>query len=148
MRAVSLAITLVSIVTFATVAYSAYSDYSGVIDISRAGTAAVTSKTVVQGTSATVYLNATIPNKGLLPIQVSIACSQNQSGITCLTANMTIGPGQVETVHFQMTIANFASLQSNPGGFHVNGTLKVELVPFASISASIDIGTLVHQGGA
>jgi hypothetical protein len=147
LRAVSLAITLVSIVTFATVIYSAYAGYTTVLDISRSGTSAVSATTVVQGSSETLFLNATVPNKGLLPIQVNLSCAPSHTDVSCPSASLTVGPGQTRTLHFNMTVTNFAQYLSNPGGLHVNGTLTFELVPFAGLSVSVDLATLVHQGG-
>ncbi len=115
---------------------------------SRTGTSAVTAKTVLQGSSATVFLNVTVPNRGLLPLQASITCYPNQTDVSCVPANMTIGPGQVGTLHFRMTVSNYAQLEENPGGLRANGTLSFVLVPFAGISVSVNLGSMVHQGGA
>lgn len=148
LRAVSLAITVVSILTFATVAYSAYQDYSGVLDLSHTGTPAIESKSVVQGSSVTVFLNATIPNKGLLPLQASVGCAPGQPDVSCAPASMTVAPGEVGTLRFQITVTNFAQLMASPGGLHVNATWSFSLVSFAGFSASLDLGSLIHQGGA
>ncbi len=147
LRGVALAITLVSILTFATVVYSAYADYSGVLNASRTGTSAFTGETVVQGSSLALLLNATVSNKGLLPLQVSVSCEPEQTNVSCDPATITVGPGEVGTLHFRMTIANFTQILSGSGGFHVNGTMSFELVPFAGLSVSLDLGSLVRLGG-
>lgn len=146
LRAVALAITVVSIVTFVAVGYSAYSDVSGVISVSRSGSSAVTAKTVTSGNSATLYLNASIANGGLLPLKVSLSC-QSQPNITCTPGSLTLAPGQSGVLKFQLTIANATQFGSNPSSLHINGTLIAELVPFATLTVGVDLGSLLSGGG-
>ncbi|MDA4123876.1 MAG: hypothetical protein OK438_00305 [Thaumarchaeota archaeon] len=148
LRGVGLAITLVSILTFSAVVYSAYSDYSAVLNASRGGTSAATGKVVVQGSTLVFYLNVTVPNQGLLPLQVGISCASGQTNVACDAATMTVGPGKVGTLHFRMSVADYTQTLSSSGMLHVNGTMSFELVPFAGLSASLDFGSLVHVGGA
>lgn len=147
LRAVALAITVVSVVTFVAVGYSAYSDVSGVQNVSQSGSHAVTARTVTQGNSATVYINATIANGGLLPLMVSLSCQGSQPGVSCTTGSVTVSPGENGTLRFQMTVANVSQFGSNLSGLHVNGTLMGELIPFASISVTFDLGSLLGSGG-
>ena len=144
----ALVITLVSIVTFSTVGYSAYAEVSYVLNTVNGGqpTSAVTAKTVVQGSTATVYLNATLANRGLYPITISLAClPAEESGIACTSPSITILPGQSQALRFVMTIENYS--QSAAGVLHVNGQVDVALVPFASVSVAVDLGTLIARGG-
>ena len=146
LRAVALAITLVSVVTFAAVGYSAYADVSSVLNVSQTGSPAISARTVTQGDTATVYVNVTISNEGLLPLEVAISC-QGGAGIACVTGSVTVPPGQRGTLTFQMTIEGASQFSSNPSALHINGTIRAELVPFAALSASLDLGSLFTPGG-
>jgi hypothetical protein len=149
LRAVALVITLVSLVTFSTVGYTAYADVSDVLNTVGGGapTSAITAKTIVQGSAATVYLNVTLANKGLYPIILSLTClSPEESGITCTSPSIKVLPGQSQTLHFVMTVENY--IQSAAGGLHVDGRVEVALEPFASIAVAVDLGSLIAQGGA
>jgi hypothetical protein len=148
LRAVGLVITLVALVTFSTVEYTAYAEVSNVINTVGGGppTSAISAKTVVQGSAATVYLNVTLANKGLYPITLSLAClPPSGSGIACTSPSISVLPGQSQTLHFVMTVENY--LQSAAGGLHVDGQVKVTLGPFASIAVTVDLGTLAAHGG-
>lgn len=148
LRAVALVITLVSLVTFSTVGYSAYVDVSNVINTVGGGspTSAITANTVVQGSAATVYLNVTLANKGLYPISLSLTClPPGASGITCTSPSIRVLPGQSQTLHFVMTVRNYPQFVA--GGSHVDGQVVVALEPFASISVTVNLGTLVARGG-
>ena len=148
-RALALVIMLVSLVAFSTVAYTAYADVSNVLDTvgNNTHTAAISSRTVVEGSGATVYLNVTLSNKGLYPIELSMAClPASGSGIACTSPSVTILPGQSQTLHLVMTIASYSQVLG--GGLHVNGRVEAILEPFASINMTFDLGGLVAVGGA
>jgi hypothetical protein len=147
LRAVALAITLVSVVTFSSVLYSAYADFNGIVNNVQTGSHNITVTPVTSGNSATLYVNATIPNDGLFPLTVSITCSSVQPGITCNQASITVPPKLAGELKFQVAVADVSELQNGLSGLHVNGTITAELVPFASISATIDVGSFLRQGG-
>ena len=146
LRAVALAITLVSVVTFSAVLYSAYADFNGIVNNVQSGSHNIIVTPVTSGDSATLYVNATIPNDGLLPLQVSIACTSTQPGVTCNQASMTVPPKLTGQLKFQVSVADISQLQNGLSGLQVNGTITAELVPFASISATIDVGSFLRQG--
>jgi len=147
MRAVALAITLVSVVTFAAVGYSAYSDFNGFISNFRTGSTGISARTVAQGQAATLYVNATVPNDGLFPLSVSISCTAPPAGVTCTSSSLTIPPSTSGVLRFQISIANVTELQ-NAAGLHLNGTAVAGLVPFASISITVDLGSFLTGGGS
>jgi hypothetical protein len=146
LRAVALAITLVSVVTFAAVGYSAYMDISSILNVSKQGSPAITARTVVQGNSATVYVNATISNGGLFPLSVSLSCKSSQPDVTCTPGSISVAPGQNATLKFQMTVADVSQISSS-SPLQVNGTLEASLVPFASVSVGFNLGSLYNGGG-
>lgn len=146
--AVSLAITVVSLVAFSTMAYSVYADYNGAIGIvgQQPANPGITYKTVYQGASVTVYLNVTIPNKGLYVLRVGLSClSTSGSGVACTDASVTVPPGSEQTLHFAMTVSNPQTQGSFPAG--VRGNLSLSLVPFASFNMVLDLSSLVGRGG-
>ena len=129
-------------------AYSVYADYNGAIGVvgQQSATPGISYRTVSQGTSITVYLNITIPNKGLYVLWVGLSCdSSGGSGVTCMNANVTVPPGSERTLHFEMTVSNPPTQGSFPTG--VEGSLSLSLVPFASINIVLDLGSLIQHGG-
>jgi hypothetical protein len=148
LRVVALVITVVSLFTFSTVGYTAYAGVSNVISIvgGSSPTSAITAKTVIQGSAATVYLNVTLANNGFYPIAISLTClPPGGSGITCTSPSITLPPGQSQTLNFTMTVENYS--QFILAGRHVDGQLVVALEPFASITVAVDLGSLVTLGG-
>ena len=146
LRAVALAITLVSVVTFSAVIYSAYTDVSSILNVSKQGSPAITARTVIQGSSATVYVNATLSNGGFFPLSVSLSCKSAQPNVTCTPGSISVAPGQSATLRFQMTVADISQISSSTG-LKVNGTLEASLVPFASVSVAFNLGSLYNGGG-
>jgi hypothetical protein len=147
MRAVSLAIILVTAVTFFAVIYSAYEDGSALTSVSRSGSTSSVSEVVITGTTAHLFLNTTVSNSGLLPFQAEISCPPSQQGVTCTPSVLTLQPGAGGTLRFEVTVANYTRLENNLGGLHLNGTMSFALVPFASLSVEVDFGSLISKGG-
>ncbi len=148
LRTVTLVIILVVLVTLSTVGYSAYADVSNVVNTVGGGsqTSTITAKTVVQDSTATVYLNVTLANKGLYPIALSLTClPPGGNGITCTSPSITVLPRQSQTLHFVMTVENYTRFVAE--GMHVDGQVVVTLEPFASITVAVNLGTLVARGG-
>jgi hypothetical protein len=151
LRAVGLAITLVSLVAFSTIIYSAYTDVSTIFSTlgSGSGSSAIAAREVVQGSTATIYLNVTMQNKGLYPIMMAISCLNSQgANVTCNSPSVTVAPGMKQTLHFVMVISGFSRTQGGTSNnIHVNGTVLLALEQFASITIAVDLGSLVQQGG-
>jgi hypothetical protein len=150
LRAVGLAITLVSLVAFSTLIYSAYTDVTTIFSTlgSGSGSSAITARELVQGSTATIYLNVTMQNKGLYPIMMAISCPNSQgANVTCNSPSITVAPGMNQTLHFVMAIKDFSQTQGGTSNIHVNGTVLLALEQFASITVAVDLGSLAHQGG-
>ncbi len=145
LRAATLAITLVSIVTFSTVLYSAYAEVQGVMGVlgQNSGNGVISTRTTTQNESATLYVNATLPNRGLYPLRVALSCSPAQStNVTCQPGVVTIAPGSTGTLRFSLTSPNLSRI-----GAAVPANFSVELEPFASISVSVDLSSLANRTG-
>jgi hypothetical protein len=113
-RAVYLAITLVSLIAFSSVAYSFYRDYQGFIGVlSMKGSTAVKETSVLNGNNVTLYVNATLPNKGLYPITLGVSClPDNFTVLSCNSASVTIPPGQNATLHLRGTLLSSTPTQA------------------------------------
>ena len=144
LRAVGLAITLVSIVTFSTFAFSAFADFQGFVGSIQSGSgSAVSGTAVLQGSTLLLDLNATVQNQGLYPLSITLSCSSVQTeGATCTTAHATILPGQSSTLYFRMAVPNGTEYVSGAKQLHINGSATLALEPFASVTISKDFGTL------
>ncbi len=147
LRSVALVITLVSFVTFSTIGYSAYADLTNVLNTVHSGASspAISSRTVIQGSAANVYLNVTLENGGLYPVALSLSCSPSAgSGTSCNSPTINVMPGQSQTLHFVMTLQNYS--QSLADGLQIDGQVQVSLEPFASVNVSVNLGSLISGG--
>ena len=149
LRAASLAITVVALVAFSTLAYSVYADVNGVAGTLGSGASSpnVSVRTVVNGTSETEYINATIPNRGLYPLVVGLSClpSTGSVRVTCSDARITIPPGGAQTMHFTMVFQNLSFTSVNT--ISVKGNVSLALVPFASVSMIAPFFSAAGQEG-
>ena len=146
LRAVSLAITLVSIVTFATIAYSAYADVSSVLStLSSGGSQGTGSSLAVSGDTATLAVNFSIQNSGLYPLLISLSCQPGPSlPVSCANVSLSIPAGSTQVARLVVTVSSLSKLQSVASSgtpIHLNATADVSLQPFASLSASFDLGS-------
>jgi hypothetical protein len=144
MRAVSLAILLVTSVTFFALVYSAYEDYGSLTSVSH-GTSS--GKVVISGNTAQFFLNFTVGNKGLLPFRADMSCPSGQAHVTCVPTSVNLKPGTNGTLHFVIAVSNYTQMANAAGGLHMNGTVSFELVPFASLSLNLDFGQFVTVRG-
>jgi hypothetical protein len=151
LRAVGLAITLVSIVTFSTLGYTIFADVQGFVGTLQSGPgSALSGSAVLQGSILLLDLNATVQNQGLYPLSITLSCpsTQQQEGATCTTAHATIPPGQTSTLVFRMAIPNGTVYTSGAKQLHINVSAAFALEPFASITVTKDLGTLFRPGGS
>jgi hypothetical protein len=150
LRAVGLAITLVSIVTFSTLGYTIFADVQGFVGSLQSGSGpAISGSAVLQGSTLLLDLNATVQNQGLYPLSITLSCSSaQQEGATCTTAQATIPPGQTSTLVFRMAIPNGTEYTSGAKQLHINGSATLALEPFASVTITKDFGTLFRPGGS
>lgn len=142
LRAASVVITVVSLVAFSTIAYSLYSDVNAVIGTLGSGPSeGVATSTVLKGTNATIYINATVPNAGLYPLSVGLSClpSNGSIKVSCSNSSVTVAPGGQQTLRFTILLQNLSL--TSPNNFSVEGNLSLSLIPFGSASLKVPIGT-------
>jgi len=151
LRAVSLAITLVSVITFVTLGYSAYAGYREVAGLSQGGSnPAITSQTTVTGSSATIAISAKVANSGFYSLGLSMACPQGNASanLSCSSTSITIPPGQTQTLRIVINVKDLSQLRGGTSNLHLRGNLTASLLPFASITIKVDLGRLLGPGGA
>lgn len=146
LRAVSIAITIVSLVTFTTMAYSAYADVSGVLSrIGAGGGSGQAARLLVSGNTATLDMNFTVQNTGFYPLLIQLSCQPGGSlPVTCAPLSVSIPAGATRVVTLALAVSDVSKLQSTITGgqpVHLNATAQVSLEPFASLSASFDLGS-------
>jgi hypothetical protein len=149
-RAASLTISLVSLVTFATVFYSAYTDYNSVLQLVGSQSGGAVSETVTSsGGQTTLHINATVPNNGIYPLQVSISCphASSQPGVSCVGDSAMVQPGQTGEIHLSVSVSNSTLSSLGLGALNLDGEVDITLVPFASLSMLVNLGTLIQKGG-
>jgi hypothetical protein len=137
---VSLAITVVSIVAFASIAYSVYQDYQGILGVlnQKGASSSIAENTVVRGNNVILYVNATLPNRGLYPITLGVACiGGNSTQLSCNAASVTIPPGGEGTLHLMGTVPATNPSQSLAS---FKGRFTFSLASFASIGIVVDLG--------
>ena len=129
-------------VAFSTLLYSVYEDYNGALGAVTPSSRAVASKVTVSGASATLQLNVTVPNAGLYPIGVSLYCARSlPAGTSCTGASVTVPPGGNRTLVVSLTAPLDGG--SAPDLTGVKGNLTISLIPFASMTIGMDLGSLV-----
>jgi len=143
-RGFSIALAVIIVLAFGTVFYSAYVDYRGISnDASNPAFHSVVR--TMDGNSETVAVNLTVPNQGLYALQVSVACPEPDvaAGVSCQHASVTVPAGQTRTLEFRITVANLARFESSLSQ-QINGSVSIEIMPFASVSLNYDLGSLVE----
>ena len=145
LRAVSAAIAVVAIVSLFSVGYSAYRDSGTLIALSD-GSKSLSEETVMSAAGATVYFNATVPNGGLLPLEVTFACSTSEPGVTCTTGSVTVQPGEQGLLSFSLLISNYTQFRAEQSSLPLDGNFTFALIPFASMQAKVNIGSLTTGG--
>lgn len=146
LRAVSIAVTLISLAVIGSVLYSAYIDYSAVRNEFGAGSTARPSVHIlVQGTDRVVTLNFTVNNRGFYPLDVSLSCLGPTPNIVCYPATVSVPAGQQRMLIFQFTVGNYIQY-TTPGSLHINGTIGVMMGPFADLKIGTDFGSLAAGG--
>ena len=144
-RGVSIAITLTLILVLGTVAYSAYQDWNAVKSELSGPSPQATGKAVMQGPSEVVSINITVPNRGLYTLNVTVSCTP-QPNIVCSPAQVSVPAGEQGILRFKMTVVDIAQYTSS-SNHRIDGTVAIQLVPFASLGVGVDLGGFVHQGG-
>jgi hypothetical protein len=144
--AVTIAITLLVFLVIASVVYSAYADYNAVSGELRGGPGASVKRTI-QGSSELVSLNVTVPNRGLYTLSVTISCNNPvpSSNTFCQPSTVTVKPGEQQVLELTIKIQSVAAYRASNG--FINGTVNIQMEPFASLSIGVNFGSLVGNGG-
>lgn len=143
LRAVALAITLVSIVTIATIGYSAYVEYSAIVGKQADVSLGATQK----GSETLLSLNGTVPNKGLYPVDLGIGFDATADGGVLSSAMLqpiSVGVGSNQTVSESVSLdflgtsnaTLLATLLVNGSRIGLGYNLTIGLVPFATLSVA------------
>jgi hypothetical protein len=150
LKAVSLVIILVSVTTFSTMIYSAWQDASGVLSAFGSGGITPTSNSTVTGNTALIEVDYVLPNDGLYPISLRFACVPDPSiPVTCQSAEVEVPPGLAGRFAMVIMVSDVSRLQQMTAAgepVHLNVTASVSLVPFATLSTSFDLGSLLEGG--
>ncbi|MDA4119909.1 MAG: hypothetical protein OK436_04920, partial [Thaumarchaeota archaeon] len=125
--------------------YSAYQDWNAVKSELSGPSPQATGKAVLQGSSEIVSINITVPNKGLYALNVTVSCTP-QTNIVCSTAGVTVPAGAQGILRFRMTVVDIAQYAGS-NNHRIDGTVAIQMVPFASLGIGVDLGGFVHQGG-
>jgi hypothetical protein len=144
-RVVSISITLILVLVLGTVLYTTYQDWNAVRSELSGPSPQATGRAVLQGPSEIVSINITVPNKGLYTLNVTVSCTP-QSNIVCSPAGVSVPAGGQETLRFRMTVVDVAQFASS-GNHRIDGTVAIQMVPFASLGIGVDLGGFVNQGG-
>jgi len=143
-RGFSIALAVIIVLAFGTVFYSAYVDYRGISDdVSNPAYHSVVR--TMDGDSESVAVNLTVPNHGLYTLQVSVSCPEPnvEAGVSCEQSSVTVPAGQTRTLEFRITVADLSKFE-NSLSQQINGSVSIEIMPFASVSLSYDLGGLVE----
>lgn len=149
LRGVTAVIALVVIVAFLAVGFSAYQDYNGVRSELSSGNKLVSGSAVYNPASGaeTISFNVTVPNRGVLSLNVTMSCSTSSAYVSCQTARADIPPGGAQVLHFVMAVSSVQQFLSSSDR-QVNGTIAMTLVPFATLSIGLNFTKYVQLPGA
>lgn len=147
LRGVTVAVFLVVMLVVGTVAYSAYEDYSAVKAELAGGSKQAAGVAVLRGPSETVSINITVPNNGLYPLNVTLACDYPTSNVVCQRTSVNVPPGGEGVLRFRMTVSNFSQFEDS-GNQVINGTVSISMSPFVGLTVGTDFGGFVKSGGA
>jgi len=146
LRAVTATITIIVLVVVGTIAYSTYQDYS-VIRSELPGTPnQPTGRIIQQGNTATVYINITIPNRGLYTLNVTVTCDRSNPNVVCAKAQVSVPAGGEQVLRVKMTVLNLQQYLASSNR-RINGTVTAALEPFVSMTVVTDLSGLVKIGG-
>ena len=145
LRGVSAAVAIAVMLVLGTVAYSAYQDYTGVRAELAPGSGGAVGSATLQGSAEVVSINITVPNRGVYTLNVTVSCSPTP-GVTCQSAHVSVPPGGEGVLHFRMTVSDVTQFLATSQ--RINGTVAMDLVPFAGLTVGVDLGGFVKAPGA
>lgn len=142
LKAVSIAITLISIITFSTISYSAYAEYQALTALSGKDIG-ISGK--IEGSKVILSVTGNVPNKGLYPldIQLSLVARQGNRTISQSDSNVIrVLPNEVKSSNWTVSLDILSSVnQSQLSRLILNGSniellflIKGKLEPFAGIA--------------
>ncbi len=147
LRAVTVTIALIVLLVVGTVAYSAYEDYSTIRSELAGGPNQAAARGVLNGKTETVSINITVRNRGLYTLNVTLACSYPTSNVVCTSAHVSVPTGGQDVLRFVMTVADVQQFANSPD-HTINGTVDIQMPPFAGVTVHTDFGGFVQTGGA
>jgi len=147
LRGVTVAIALIVLFVVGTVAYSAYEDYSAVKAELAGGSQQAVGAAVLRGTTETVSINITVPNKGLYPLNVTLTCDYPTTNVVCQRTSVDVTPGGQGVLRFRMTVTDVSQFESS-GNQVINGTVAISMTPFVGLTVGTNFGGFVKTGGA
>jgi hypothetical protein len=146
LRGITVTVAVVVILVAGTVAYSAYEDYTAVRSELTAGPQQAVGRAIIQGSSETVSINITVPNRGLYTLNVTVSCDYPTSNVVCQPSQVSVPAGQEGVLRFKMTVADVMQFEDS-GSTKINGTVAVRMEPFVSLLIGTDFGEFVSTGG-
>ncbi len=147
LRGVTATIAIIVLLVLGTIGYSAYEEYNLIRSELAGGAHPAVGRAVNLGPSQVVSINVTITNGGLYMFNVSVGCTYPSSNVVCALSSVAVPPGQTGVLHFHMTVVNLAQF-SGSGDRTINGTIRVAMQPFVTLSINTDFGGFVNTGGA
>jgi hypothetical protein len=135
------------ILAIGTVLYSAYEDYTAVRPELSGGSSQPIGSATLNGNTAVVSINFTIPNEGLYTLNVTLTCDNTNPNVVCQTGHVSVAPGERQVLRFKLTVVNVQQYYST-GEQRINGTLTMAMEPFVSITIGTNLSGLVPQEGA
>jgi hypothetical protein len=147
LRGVTVAIALIVLLVVGSVVYSAYEDYSAVKAELAGGSQQAVGAAVLRGSTETVSINITVPNKGLYPLNVTLTCNYPTSNVVCQRTSVDVSPGGEGVLRFRMTVSDLSQFESS-GNQVINGTVAIAMSPFVGLTVGTDFGGFVKTGGA
>jgi hypothetical protein len=147
LRGVTIAIALIVLLVVGSVVYSAYEDYSAVKAELAGGSQQAVGAAVLRGSTETVSINISVPNKGLYPLNVTLTCNYPTSNVVCQRTSVDVSPGGEGVLRFRMIVSDVSQFESS-GNQVINGTVAISMTPFVGLTVGTDFGGFVKTGGA
>ena len=146
LRGITVAVALIVLLVIGSVVYSAYEDYSAVKAELAGGSQQAVGAAVLRGTTETVSINITVPNKGLYPLNVTISCDYPTSNVMCQRTSVDVAPGGEGVLRFRMTVFDISQFENSVSKV-INGTVAISMTPFVGLTVGTDFGGFVKTGG-
>ncbi len=147
LRGATIGIALLVLIVVGTIAYSAYEDYDAIRSELAGGSHPAVAHPVFQGGAETVTVDVTVANRGVYTLNVTMGCSYPTSNVVCQTGNLAVPPGQTGTLQFTIIVTNLSQYEAS-SSHAINGTVRVQMQPFVTLSIDTDFSGFVGSGGA